>query len=400
MKESLLQKLKQVKLCDIGHIFLFLFAVIPAFFYKKRRPHLWLVCEKGDEARDNGYWFFRYLRENQPQIDAVYAIAPGGRDHSRVEALGPLVRFGSFRHWVLYLAAEINISSQKDGKPNAAVCYLLEVVLGILKNRRVFLQHGVTMNNLPFLHCENAKLSLFVCTAQPEYKFILERFGYPEGTVRYTGFPRFDSLHDCQPDGDLLLILPTWRMDMQRSGSRSDFLESDYCRAWTELLASDDFQKLLRMQNKRAVFCVHRNMEVFEDHFLSLGSDRVSVLRWRDADIQTLIRTAACLITDYSSVSMDFAYTRKPLIYYQFDYDHFRSHHLPEGYFDYARDGFGPVCADLPSLLGALEDIFREDCRMTESYRRKAEAFFPLYDNKNCERTYLAVKALSESKDA
>ena len=25
--------------------------------------HLWLVMERGFDARDNGYWFFRYLRE-------------------------------------------------------------------------------------------------------------------------------------------------------------------------------------------------------------------------------------------------------------------------------------------------------------------------------------------------
>ena len=23
---------------------------------------LWLVCERGNDARDNGYWFYRYLK--------------------------------------------------------------------------------------------------------------------------------------------------------------------------------------------------------------------------------------------------------------------------------------------------------------------------------------------------
>ena len=25
---------------------------------------LWLVCERGNDARDNGYWFYRYLKED------------------------------------------------------------------------------------------------------------------------------------------------------------------------------------------------------------------------------------------------------------------------------------------------------------------------------------------------
>lgn len=41
----------------------------------------------------------------------------------------------------LYLTAKVNISSQKGGKPNYAVCYLLEVY-GILRNSRVFYNMG------------------------------------------------------------------------------------------------------------------------------------------------------------------------------------------------------------------------------------------------------------------
>ena len=35
---------------------------------------MWLICEDYNEARDNGYWLFKYIREQQPQQDVVYAI--------------------------------------------------------------------------------------------------------------------------------------------------------------------------------------------------------------------------------------------------------------------------------------------------------------------------------------
>ena len=200
MKESLLQKLKRIRPGDVGHFFLFLFALLPAAIYRRRRPHLWLLCEYANEAQDNAFALFRHLRAAHPEIDAVYAIARRSPEARTVAAIGPTVAFGSFRHWIYYLAAEVNISSQKGGKPNAAVCYLFEVVLGLLKNRRVFLQHGVTKDDLPFLHAENAKLSLFCCAAQPEYEFVRDTFGYPEGAVRLLGFCRFDSLHGLEAE--------------------------------------------------------------------------------------------------------------------------------------------------------------------------------------------------------
>ena len=395
MRESLLSKLKRVSLRDVGHCFLFLLALLPAAVLRLRRPHLWLVCEKGSEARDNGYWFFRYLRQEHPDIDAVYAIAPGGRDFHKVAELGPTVRFGSFRHWVYYLAAEINVSSQKDGKPNAAVCYALEVILGILKNRRVFLQHGVIKDDLPYLHYDQAKMGIFCCGARPEYEYIRDTFGYPPDAVRYTGLCRFDSLHRAVTDENLILILPTWRMDMQRSGDRESFLQSSYYRCWSALIGSAAFNALLRENGKRAVFCMHRNMEAFEDCFPG-STGCISVLRWQDADVETLIRSSAMLITDFSSVFMDFAYMCKPVLYYQFDYESFREHHLPEGYFDYRRDGFGEVCNSEEALLAAFRTLLHSGFTMPEVYAARSGAFYTLHDTKNCERTWSACIDLIE----
>ena len=82
-------------------------------------------------------WFFKYVKEKYPQQEIYYAINHLSADYEKVVAAGPVIEYGSFKHWVYYLAATQNISSQKGGKPNAAVCYLLEVG-GLLKNSRIF----------------------------------------------------------------------------------------------------------------------------------------------------------------------------------------------------------------------------------------------------------------------
>lgn len=394
MKESLFAKLRRIRWGDIGHFFLFLLALLPAAIYRKKRKHLWLLCEYACEAQDNAFALFRHLRANHPEIDAVYAIRRRCPAYETVAAVGPVVPFGSLRHWVYYLAAEVNISSQKGGKPNAAVCYLFEVVLGWLKNRRVFLQHGVTKDDLPFLHAENAKLSLFCCAARPEYEFVRDTFGYPEGVVKLTGFCRFDALLNVGPDPDLVLILPTWRMWLEREcRSEQDFRDSEYFRGWQAFLCDPALDALLKASGKRAIFCVHRNVGRFEHCFAS-PSERIAVKRWDEVDVPELLRTAAALVTDFSSVFMDFAFMKKPVVYYQFDRESYRKGHLPTGYFDYERDGFGPIAETVQDAIVALRGVIERGCHMETAYEERVDRFFTLRDAKAAERTTEAIKEL------
>ncbi len=396
MKESILAKLRRIRPGDIGHFFLFLLALLPAAIYKRKRKHLWLLCEYAMEAQDNAFALFRHLRARHPEIDAVYAISRRSPACAAVAAVGPVVNFGSFRHWVYYLAAEVNISSQKGGKPNAAVCYLLEVVLGLLKNRRVFLQHGVTKDDLPFLHAENAKLSLFCCAAKPEYEFIRDTFGYAPGVVQYTGFCRFDALLDAKADPSLVLILPTWRMWLERDCRTAEaFRRSEYFCGWQAFLDDPDVDALLRASGRRAVFCVHRNVSRFEACFTS-ASERIEVRRWDEVSVPELLKRAAVLVTDFSSVYMDFAFMKKPVVYYQFDRETYRKGHLPTGYFDYERDGFGPIAETASEAAALLSGVIGNDCRMAPQYEERVDRFFTLRDNNSAERTTEAIKEMTK----
>ena len=73
-------KVKNVSYKDLIHFLLFAAALIPAWILKHKRPHLWLVCEYGKEARDNGFWFYKYVCENHPEQDVVYAIEKSSED--------------------------------------------------------------------------------------------------------------------------------------------------------------------------------------------------------------------------------------------------------------------------------------------------------------------------------
>ena len=389
MNESILKKLKMVKPSDIWQLFVFFVAVIPGLIYKLFSPHLWLVCEKRYEARDNGYWFFKYLSEKQPKIDAIYAISKKAGDYGKVKDLGKVVQFGSFKHWIYYIAAEVNVSSQKDGNPNAAVCYLFENILKVFKSNRVFLQHGVAEKDLPFVHYGNAMFMMFCCGAKPEYEFIKNTFGYPEGAVRYTGLCRFDSYDNDEKDDSLIFIAPTWRMKLNRNATEEEFLKSDYYSNWNGLLQSD-LGNSLEKNNAHAVFCVHRNMAKFQ-HLFKSDHPSVQVLNWKDVDINKMIKTAGLFITDYSSIAMDFAFQLKNVIYYQFDLEDFRKNHLPKAYFDYKTDGFGPICENKTELIASINDYLGNRALLGK-YEERILKFYELHDNSNCQRTFDAIK--------
>lgn len=399
MEKSFFQKLQMVKLSDILHIFKFIIAFPISLIMKLFIKDLWVICDYEDEARDNGYYFYKYLREKQPQQNVVYAINKKSPDYEKVKSLGKVVKYGSLKHWILYLTASKNISSQKGGKPNAAVCYLLEVY-GIIKNKRMFLQHGIIKDNLPYLHYKNTKMSFFTVSTKREYDYVCQEFGYPDGVIQQVGLCRYDTLIN-EAKGETILIMPTWRQWIAHETTNSriaenveSFADTNYCKSWIEFLSSKTLEDICKKYNKKIIFYPHRNMQKFINDFNSIKKEYITIATWPEYDVQTLLKECDMLVTDYSSVAMDVAYLNKPVVYYQFDYEQFRKWHLEEGYFSYENDGFGPVRYNLKDAIDSVESYAKNNFKLEAKYQKRIDNFFDLRDKKNCERTYLKIKEL------
>ncbi len=399
MAETFFQKLQRVRPGDIGHIFKFILALPCSLVYRHQRKNMWLICDNEKEARDNGYHLFRYICEKHPDTDAVYAISRSSPDYERVKNLGEVVSYGSLKHWIYYLSAKYNISSQKGGKPNAAVCYVLEVK-GIIKNIRVFLQHGIIKDDMPWLYYNETKMRLFVCSTEREWKYVSEKYGYPEGWVQKLGICRLDYLHDIKVKPKQILLMPTWRSWIASPTSASDeiedvsdFTSTAYYKGWSSFLNNERLHQILRKYDLHLVFYPHRDMQSFLKYF-NIDTENITVAKWPEYDVQELLKESCYLITDYSSIAMDFAYMKKRLMYYQFDYDDFRKGQYPEGYFSYEKDGFGPVCYRAEDALNELENAAKENFVNDAGYLAKHDAFFDLYDTSNCERNYNAISGL------
>lgn len=397
MKQYTLKKaLRFINFKDIANVFVCMFVAPFALIAKIFIRDFWLVCEAENEARDNGYWFYKWVRENRPKQKIAYAINKKSPDYAKVKDLGKTVQYGSAAHWFWYIVADKNISSQKGGKPNAAVCYMFEVVLGMRKNNRVFLQHGVIINKLEWLFYSNTYARMFCTSSVYEYEYVKNTFGYPDGYVKLTGLTRFDRLHDIEVDKDLILVMPTWRNWLGRESADNknlDFADTLYYKKWNEFLSSPKLDTLLKKYNKRLLFYPHRNMQKFL-HYFDTKSENIEIADWKKYDIQDCLKKAALMITDYSSVFFDFSYMRKPVIFYQFDEQEFRQKQYEEGYFDYHDTMLGKWSDNLDDLLNCFEDELKSGCRMIDEDVIKT--IFPMWDTKNSERTYNEIKALKK----
>lgn len=92
---------------------IFLISKIGSLFISK---NIWIIEENPNEACDNGYFFFKYLRENRPDINAYYVIKKKSKDYDKVKELGNIIKHASFKHWVYYLNAKKIIITQKYRK--------------------------------------------------------------------------------------------------------------------------------------------------------------------------------------------------------------------------------------------------------------------------------------------
>lgn len=389
-----LHQLRRVKLKELLQIWKLPIALLCAVIYRRKHKNLWIVCEDRNEARDNGYWFFKYLRSEHPEQECVYAISSQSPDIEKIRALGDWVEYGSLKHWILYLASSKKISSQKAGNPNAAIFYFLEVY-GFVKDKRVFLQHGVIKDDLKWLYYDVTKMSRFICGAYPEYQYIDATYGYPRGNVCYTGLCRFDGWHNVSGvKSRMVLIMPTWRNWIADEDSRlkkyegtTDIPKTQYFAAWIDFLSDDKIAYLAEKYGVRFVFYPHRNMQKYAE-FFPKSSEHLEIAFAKDRDIQDLLREASMMVTDYSSVFFDMLYMKKPVVYYQFDYDKFRRGQYGEGYFDYRNNPFGNSYTTKSEVFRELERIIKNDFAVSEEYLDAHKTYFPLYDTDNCKRVY------------
>lgn len=395
---KIIGRLRYFKKSDIFAPFIFIcilpISLIFKLYLKIVKKRIWLICEDGYTARDNGYHFFSYMVNNHKEIDTFYVINKKSSDYEKLKEYDDrIIKFKSLKHWLYYMSADKNISIHKHGNPCQSFFYIIHVIFKLYDNR-IFLQHGVIKDDLKYLHFPSTRFKLFICSAWKEYEYVKNTFEYPECRVKYTGLARFDSLHEISINKKQILFMPTWRNwfggNTIYDKNKELFKETDFYKYWQLILDNKDLNKFIEDNDITLYFYLHQHMQKFLELFKS-NSRNIHIIDNSKKDIQTLLKDSALLVTDYSSVFMDFAYMDKPVLYYQFDEEAFRKNHLAKGYFDYKKDGFGKVINNSEELVFELIKLVKNKYDDDQIFKSRRKEFFTLKDKENCNRIYNAI---------
>ncbi len=363
-----------------------------AMLIRLGRKNVWIITERPHQARDNGYCFFKYLKENKDYKDVYYIIDKKSDDYKKVEKYGNIIQFNSLKHHLYYSLSKVHISAHIGGCSPVGGLWG-RYVKDILKIKDIFLPHGVSYGVAEFCLKKYARQDLFICSNALEYKNVLDNYGYSEDEVAYTGFPRLDYWwDDHEVNRNQIVLMPTWRFYLAQNPD-TVFEETEYYKAYDKLIRSKELKSYLEANNLKFVFYLHNDMRKYVDSFGTDCSNIEIVSDDANYDIQELLKNSAMLITDYSSVHFDFAYMNKPVIYYQFDKTEFFDKQYKHSAFSAERDGFGPVCYSADDVVKSIAELHKESFAMPDVYHKRMRDIYKLYDRENCKRVFDAIEA-------
>lgn len=366
-----------------------------------KTKEIWLISDRISTANDNGMHFFKYVNSlNEKKKKFYFVIDKNCKDYLAMKKYGKVIAYNSFKYKIFFLLSNKIVSSQADEFLTNAFGKMNKYYRDLYNFDFVFLQHGIIKDDLStWLNIYSKNIHMFVTSAQEEYDSIINgNYGFKYDVVKLTGLPRYDNLkNDPQK---IIAIMPTWRQNISTkndvvTGIRQyskKFKESDYFSFYNKLINDKRLLNVMKKNGYKGIFVNHPSHVA---NSVDFNSNDIFLVNDGYADYQEIFKNASLMVSDFSSVPFDFAYLYKPVIYTQFDKEtFFKSHTYTKGYFDYEKNGFGPVLYDYENTVNEIIKYIENGCVIEKKYKERIDKFYKYHDKKNCERVYKEINKL------
>lgn len=364
------------------------------------RKNIWMTFDKLYKGGDCGEYFYKYMWKRNRARDAskgenitpAYVIKENAADCGRLRREGykPLT-YRSMGQRLAYLNASVVFGTHSSvhsfcGFNNWEVLFVQDR----LETVNTCIQHGLSVQDLRFdsnRMVNNNKR--YYCASRYEVENLSRPdYGYDPGTLRITGIPRYDGLVD--KGKKQILIAPTWRAYIAMPSVMGEarpyypgFKDTEYYGIFQELLENETLCRAAVRTGYRIIFLLHPVISAQKKDFHA--GEGVEILSAAEINYEQVLTESSLMVTDYSGVQFDFAYMRKPLVYF---HPPKLPPHYEEGGFDYEKQGFGEICRETGELVRALCDYMESDCGLKQRYRERQDDFFAFADRENCRRIY------------
>ena len=395
-------RFKRFKGWLLSFIFIDLIALFTRFvesIFKKNQSVLTLFFTENNFA-DNCRYFLKYLIENPEHNFKVRVLVKQQSLYNQIHELHPEITFNarSLSGLRLFLRTKnIVISHGSDAS------YFFPYFLDVKSKNIINLWHGIPLKRLS-LQVKGIRESKArnrfqkfssICAASSFEQFLLAScFDMHMDDVWVTGTPRNDYL--VNPSEELLqnhsylnskviLYAPTWR----EYGNRSSFFpfEDKDLKALNQMLESQDAYLLLRGHREE--------MERIKNNY---GQEE-TLSRILPAhqeifpDAQLLLAHIDVLVTDYSSIYLDYLLVDKPMIFIPYDIEEYQSY---RGFlFDYDTHTPGDKVYTQAEFVDSLDKALNYTETGAMERKRVKDLFHTYQDGKASERIISKINQMN-----
>jgi len=359
-----------------------------------KSKNIWLTYDKLYKGGDCGEYLYKYMCTRKDKIVPAYVINSSSPDFKRLRQEGyhPL-KYGSLKHRLYYLHSSVVFTTHGgvysfNAFSNKQISYFQD----LLHHDVACIQHGLTVQQLAFNSNRTFNnMKRYYCASKYEIQNLSHPvYGYEDKSIlKLTGIPRYDGL--VNRDQKQILITPTWRnyIAMPAASKNSakpynpDFIKTDYYKLYNALLSDKKLIEMAKKTGYKLVYLLHPVISAQINDYPK--SDEVEILPALDINYEKILTESSLMLTDYSGVQFDFAYMRKPVLYYHHPK---LPPHYKEGGFFYDTMGFGEICTDHKTLVDTLCEYMVNDCEVKPFYLERQDDFFAFNDLNNCSRIY------------
>ncbi len=380
-------------------------AIFPYWWYTMtpKQKNLWVITAfRGKGYMDNAKYYYEYVQRDHPEIELYWLTKDEAVYNMLLEQKMPVCKFGTARARKLASRASVAITDHNimsDYPRGSGLNNRTKIVqlwhgvgfkaMGDGKNMKLVKEPGVRYctDILPapgdglftrfwkkikyFFAAPNRELFekyfLFVCPGQERIDMIGKVWNIPEESWFMAGQPRSILLYKQQPDATkpLFLYAPTFRypVDMERE------LVNGCIQAF------DLIQKRMEQVNGTFVLRLHpHTWRDYKSEILSHIGRYDRIVLDEEKDIYTRLGQYCVVITDYSSIAMDFAMLQRPTVFYCPDFERFST--TQAGFnLDFKNTIPGPMTGTWEDTLDKVLE-YNADPQKDAAFRREKTAYF------------------------
>ena len=372
-----------------------------------RNKKIWVFGSTfGKRFADNPKYFYLYLKQNH--IKSIHAIWI-----SKNKSVVKLLRDNAYESYYLYSCKGIWFSLRAKvyfyDNYSKDICFTLSG--GAVK---INMWHGIPLKKIqkdnlfdrvrnPKSQIERLRGSIRRWSDEKPTDYVLATSAFLEhiyksafqtNNVIICGYPRNDILNSelirnlltdyesstmeylkkqCK-DHKLILYMPTFR---------------DSEKKFFEVISIQQFKSFL--EREKLYFCVKLHPKTkMESAFKEISCDNIIIID-SQADPYPLLKIADLLITDYSSIYFDFLLTKKPIIFFVYDYEEYLKDSR-DLYFDYEEFTPGRKVFTQEELEEAITEVYQISSEAEGIYKK----IFNETSFGASEHLYLIVKNILE----